>query len=152
MLLLLQAVTTPGWGGPTMAISLVIIAAAFLVIAAAAAMAARQAAQEMRQLSRVIESLRAELSPALRAVQTVSGEGERLATLVSNEAEEVVRASRALREGLRERIISLEAVYQVLAEEVEETALEAAVTLRTFRTGASWFGTIRRLFRLGRRR
>jgi uncharacterized protein YoxC len=135
-----------------MAISLVIIAVAFLVIAAAVGLAAREAAQEMRQLSRVIESLRAELSPALKAVQAVSGEGERLAVLVSTETEEIVRASRALREGLRDRVTHLEAVYEVLAEEVEETALEAAVTLRTFRTGASWFGMIRRLLRLGRRR
>jgi uncharacterized protein YoxC len=151
MLLLLQAEIASGWVGPTMALSLVVIALAFLVIAAAAALAARQAAHEMRQLSRVIESLRAELSPALRAVEALSGEGERLAGLVSTETEEIVRASRALREGVRERITSLEAVYEVLAEEVEETALEAAVTLRTFRTGASWFGMIRRLLRLGRR-
>jgi uncharacterized protein YoxC len=152
MLMLVQAGTEPGWVGPTVAISLVIIALAFLVIAAAAALAARQAAHEMRQLSRVIESLRIELSPALKAVQAVSGEGERLAALVSHETEEIVRASRTLREGLRDRIVSLEAVYQVLAEEVEETALDAAVTLRTFRTGVSWFGVFRRLLRLGRRR
>jgi len=150
-MLLLQDPGTGSWVGPTMAISLVVIALAFLVIAAGVALLARQAALEMRQLSRVIESLRAELSPALHAVQVFSGEGERLATLVSNETEEIVSASRALREGLRERITSLEAVYEVLAEEVEETALEAAVTLRTFRTGASWFGMIRRLLRLGRR-
>jgi predicted nucleic acid-binding Zn-ribbon protein len=151
-MLLLQDPGGAPWVGPTMAISLVLIAVAFLVIAVVLALAARQAAQEMHQLSQGIESLRAELSPALRAVQAVSGEGERLATLVGNETEEIVRASRALREGLRERIVSLEAVYEVLAEEVEETAIEAAVTLRTFRTGASWFGTIRRLLRLRRRR
>ncbi len=151
MLLLLQAEIASGWVGPTMAISLLVIALAFLVIAAAVALAARQAALEMRQLSRVIESFRAELSPALHAVQSLSGEGERLTALVSNETEEIVRASRALREGVRERITSLEAVYEVLAEEVEETALEAAVTLRTFRAGVSWFGMIRRLLRLGRR-
>jgi flagellar biosynthesis/type III secretory pathway M-ring protein FliF/YscJ len=151
-MLLLQGPGGASWVGPTMAVSLVLIALAFLVIAVVLALAARQAAQEMHQLSQGIESLRAELNPALRAVEAVSGEGERLATLVSNETEEIVRASRALREGLRERIVSLEAVYEVLAEEIEETAIEAAVTLRTFRTGASWFGTIRRLLRLGRRR
>jgi len=151
MLLLLQAQVTSGWVGPTMAISLVLIALAFLVIAAGIALAARQAVQEMRQLAQVIEAFRSELSPALRAVEAFSGESQRLAALVSHETEEIVHASKALREGLRERITNLEAVYEVLAEEVEETALEAAVTLRTFRTGASWFGTIRRLLRLGRR-
>lgn len=151
-MLLLQDPGGASWVGPTMAISLVIIALAFLVIAAAVALAAREAAREMRQLSQAIESFREEISPALKAFHSLSGEGERLASLVSHETEEIVRASKALREGVRERITGLAAVYEVLAEEVEETALEAAVTLRTFRTGASWFGMIRRVLRLGRRR
>lgn len=151
-MLLLQAAAAPGWVGPTMAISLVIIALAFLVIAASTALAARKAAEEMRQLARVIESLRTDLSPALVAVQAVSGEGQRLAGLVGTEAEELVRASRQLREGLRERLASLEAIYEVLEEEIEDTAVDVAVTLRTFRSGAGWFGRLRRLLGGGRRR
>lgn len=150
-MLSLQAATTAGWVGPTMAISLVIIAGAFLVIAASTALAARRAAEEMHQLSRVIESLRTDLAPALGAVQAVSGEGQRLAALVGTEAEELVRASRDLREGLRERMANLEAIYEVLEEEIEDTALDVAVTLRTFRSGAGWFGRLRRLLG-GRRR
>ena len=151
-MLFLQAGVVVGWVGPTMAISLVIIAGAFLVIAAASALAARQAAREMQQLSRVIESLRTDLAPALTAVQAVSGEGQRLAGMVGNEAEELVRASRQLREGLRERLANLEAIYEVLEEEIEDTAVDVAVTLRTFRSGAGWFGRIRRLLGGGRRR
>jgi uncharacterized protein YoxC len=151
-MLLLQGVAVQGWVGPTVAISLVIIALAFLVIAAASALAARQAAREMRRLAAVIESLRTEISPALALVHSVSGEGSRLAGLVVSETEEIVRASRTLREGLRERIANLEAIYEVLEEEVEETALDLAVTLRTFRTGSSWFSMLRRLLRGGRRR
>ena len=151
-MLLLQADVAGGWVGPTMAISLVIIAGAFLVIAAASAMAARQAAREMQQLSRVIESLRTDLAPALTAVQAVSGEGQRLAGMVGTEAEELVRASRQLREGLKDRLANLEAIYEVLEEEIEDTAVDVAVTLRTFRSGAGWFGRIRRLLGGGRRR
>ncbi len=150
-MLSLQAATTAGWVGPTMAISLVIIAGAFLVIAASTALAARRAAEEMQQLSRVMESLRTDLAPALGAVQAVSGEGQRLAGMVGTEAEELVRASRQLREGLRERLANLEAIYEVLEEEIEDTALDVAVTLRTFRSGAGWFGRLRRLLG-GRRR
>jgi uncharacterized protein YoxC len=151
MLLFLQEAVIPGWVGPTMAIALVIIALAFVLIALAVAVTARQAAQEMRQLSRVIESLRSDLAPALGAVQAVSSEGQRLAALVGSETEELVDASRKLREGVRERIANLEAIYEVLAEEVEETALDIAVTLRRIRTGAGWFGRLRRLLG-GRRR
>jgi uncharacterized protein YoxC len=152
MLLILQTEIASGWVGTTMAISLVVIALSFITIAIALAVALGRASSEMRQLSEVVDSLRAELSPALKAVQTLSGESERLVALVSNETEEVVNASQALRAGLREKLTNLEAVYDVLAEEVEETAIEAAVTLRNFRTGASWFGMIRRLLRVGRGR
>ncbi len=151
-MLFLQADVVGGWVGPTMAISLVIIAGAFLVIAAASALAARQAAREMQQLSRVIESLRTDLAPALTAVQAVSGEGQRLAGMVGTEAEELVRASRQLREGLKDRLANLEAIYEVLEEEIEDTAVDVAVTLRTFRSGAGWFGRLRRLLGGGRRR
>lgn len=152
MLLILQNEIASGWVGTTMAISLVIIALSFITIAVALAIALGRASSEMRQLSEVVDSLRADLNPALKAIQGLSGESERLVALVSNETEEVVGASRALRAGLREKLVNLEAVYDVLAEEVEETAIDAAVTLRNFRTGASWFGMIRRLLRLGRGR
>ncbi|HEY7682777.1 MAG TPA: hypothetical protein VH879_09055 [Gemmatimonadales bacterium] len=151
MLSLLQDASTPGWVGPTMAISLVVVALAFVLIALAAALAARQAAHEMRQLSRVVESLRADLGPALGAMHGISSEGQRLAGLISTEAEELVKASRTLREGVRERIANLGAIYEVLEEEVEEAALDLAVTLRRVRTGAGWFGRLRRLLS-GRRR
>jgi uncharacterized protein YoxC len=152
MLLLLQSAVTSGWVGPTMAISLLVIALSFVAIAAALALALLRAAKELQQLARAIDSLRDDLSPALKAVKKVSDEGERLAQLVSGETEELVQTSRALREGIRERLVNMEAVYDVLAEEIEETALEAAVTLKSFRTGVGWFGLVRRLLRLGRRR
>jgi uncharacterized protein YoxC len=152
MLLFLQEAAIPGWVGPTMAIALVIIAAAFALIATVFALAARKAAHEMQQLSRVIESLRTDLGPALGAVQAISVEGQRLASLIGGETEELVGASRKLREGIRERVANLEAIYEVVAEEVEETALDIAVTLRRIRTGAGWFRRLRRLLGGGRRR
>ena len=152
MLLLQQTVTIGGWVGPTIAISLVIIALSFLAIAVASALAARQAAHEMHQLAQVMESLRTDIAPALGAVAAVSNEGQRLAGLIGDEAEELVKSSRALREGLQSRIQNLEAIYEVLEEEVEETALDLAVTLRSVRSGAGWFGRIRRILGIGRRR
>jgi uncharacterized protein YoxC len=152
MLLVLQTEIASGWVGTTMAISLIIIALSFITIAAAMAIAFRRAAQEMHDLRAGLDSLRGDLGPALKAIQQFSGESERLVAMVSEETEEVVAASQALRAGLREKLTNLEAVYDVLAEEVEETAIDAAVTLRNFRTGASWFGMIRRLLRLGRGR
>ncbi len=152
MLLILQSEASGGWVGPTMAISLAIIALAFVVIAAAAALTAKEANSEMKKLSHVIDGLRTDLAPALSAVALVSGEGHKLVSMVGAETEEIVRASRRFREGLTERIDRLDAVYEVLGEEVEETALDLAVTLRTIRSGAGWFGMLRRLLSGGRRR
>ena len=152
MLIFLQGVPTGGWVGPTMAISLAIIALAFVVIAAATVLTAKQATSEMQKLAHVLDGLRTDLAPALSAVALVSGEGHKLASMVGTEAEEIVRASRRFREGLTDRIARLDAVYEVLGEEVEETALDLAVTLRSIRSGAGWFGMLRRLLSGGRRR
>ena len=141
MLASLQAAAVPGWVGPAMAVSLIIIAVAVVVIAAAVGLALREAAREMKHLARVVDSLRGDLGPALGA-----------AGLIGKEAEELVQASRQLRAGVRERVANLEAIYDVLEEEVEETAIEVAVTLRGFRSGAGWFARLRRLLGGGRRR
>ena len=151
MLLLLQAGTLPAWVGPTMAISLVVIALAFVVIAAAIGMAIARVLGEIKKLHEAVESLRGDLHPAVTAVRSISDEGRRLAALVGGEAEELVAASKALRAGLSERVQNLEAVYEVLQEEVEETAIDLAITLRGFRRGAVWYGRIRRLLGAGRR-
>ena len=151
MLLLLQAGALPAWVGPTMAISLVVIALAFMVIAAAIGLAMARVLGEIKKLHEAVESLRGDLHPAVTAVRSISDEGRRLAALVGGEAEELVAASRALRAGLTERVQNLEAVYEVLQEEVEETAIDLAITLRGFRRGAGWYGRIRRLLGAGRR-
>lgn len=152
MLLLLQAATPAGWVGVVSAISLAIIALAFVVIALALAMAAKKASSEVSELNKSLTELKAELSPALASFQKVSEEGTRLATIVADEAEELVQSSRALREGITERLANLEALYEVMEEEVEETALDVAVKLRTFRSGVGWFGMVRRLLRGARGR
>ncbi|MDH4131276.1 MAG: hypothetical protein OEW17_04890 [Gemmatimonadota bacterium] len=151
MLLQQSAPVLAGWIGPTIALSLVVIASAFGLIALAIARVAKGMQEETRRLHTAIESLRTEFSPALGAIHALSGETSRLATIIGNEAEELVKASQSLRHGLRERLHNLEAIYEVLEEEVEETAIDVAVTLRTFRSGRGWFARIRRLL-LGRGR
>jgi hypothetical protein len=144
--------TTPGWVGPTMAISLAVVALAFVVIAAVAALVARQAA-------RTLARLQTDLAPALTALQGIVQDGHALTTTVKDEASALMATSRQLRgqveagaERLRDRLANLEALYDVVEEEVEETALDLTAALRTVRTGAGWFAPLRRLLRRGRRR
>jgi len=153
-MLLLQdtVIRVAGWVGPTVAISLVIIAGSFAVIALVAAAAAKAAAGQIESLGRAVENLRKDLAPALDSVHHLGNEARQLAAKLGNEAEDVVEASRALRVKVKDRLIDLEAVYDVLESEIEETALDVATTLRSFRTRASWYRWVRRLLGAGKHR
>lgn len=150
--------TIPGWVGPTMAISLVIIALAFATIAIATALLARKASTEIGELSAELGKLRGELSPALRALQRVADAGADLSKDVRAEVEEYLVVSRGVRQDLNQgvrrvkrRLADLDALYEVLQEEVEETALDVAAKLKVVRAGAGMVGRIRRWLVRGRR-
>jgi uncharacterized protein YoxC len=137
---LLQAVATPlpGWVGPTVAISLAIIALACVVMFAGIALAALAA---RRALQSILESL---------------GEMQALVGRVREEGDAYLATSRRLRRRLdhgidrvSERAADLDALYEVVHEEVEETALRFASALRTARLST---GIIARVLRRGRRR
>ncbi len=153
-MLLLQdtVIKVAGWVGPTVAISLVIIAGSFAVIALVVAAAAKAAAGQIEKLGQAVEDLRKDLAPALASVHMLGDEARQLAAKVGSEAEDVVEASRQLRLKVRDRLIDLEAVYDVLESEIEETALDVATTLRSFRTRAGWYRWVRRLLGAGKRR
>ena len=69
-----------------------------------------------------------------------------------NEAGAFAHTSRRLRrqvlrgaERIQTRLTDLATLYDVVHEEVEETALDVAAALRTVRTGSGVLGRIRRL-------
>lgn len=152
--------TMPTWVGPTAAIALVVIAMAFGAMAVALVLVGRRAAEESRALSKELGDLRREIGPTLQAINGLATTGAELGTKVKDEALAVIDTSRQLRRGvvrgarrLRHRLEDLDALYEVVHREVEETALDVAATLRTVRTGASALSRIKRLlFRGGSRR
>ena len=140
LLTLLQAVVTPvpGWVGPTVAISLAIIALACVVMFAGIALAALAARR------------------ALQSISASLGELQSLVGRVREEGDAYLATSRRLRHRLdqgidrvSERAADLDALYEVVHEEVEETALRFASALRTARLST---GIIARSLRRGRRR
>ncbi len=150
--------TVPAWVGPTMAIALVVIALAFAVIALAIGAVARATAREVRELSEELGKLRAELTPALSAVRRIGETGAELSDDLRGEVKAYLEASRELRRQLdrgvrrvRHRLSDLDALYEVVHGEVEETALDVAARLRSVRRGTSVLGRIRRLLIRGRR-
>lgn len=148
----------PAWVGPTAAISLVIIALAFAVIAFATAMVSRKASTEIGELSEELAKLRAELTPALSALRRVADAGSELSGDIRSEVQEYLVISRGLRQDLgkgvkrvKRRLSDLDALYEVVHDEVEDTALDVAAKLRVVRDGAGMVGRIKRWLVRGRR-
>jgi uncharacterized protein YoxC len=153
-----MAATFPGWVGPTAAISLVIIALAFAVIATAMVLVARVASTEIRQLSEELGRLRQELAPALQAMKRIAEAGAELSGDVRQEIQQYLVTSRAVRKDLERgvrrvkiRLADLDALYEVVHDEVEDTALDVAAGVRSVRRGAGMVGRLRRWLVRGRR-
>jgi uncharacterized protein YoxC len=150
--------TTAGWVGPTGAIALVVIALAFAIIAGVALVLARAASHEVRELAQELARIRGELSPALHALQRMADAGLNLSHDVRQEVEKYLEKSRSLRKDLdrgvhrlKGRVADLDALYEVLHAEVEDTALDVAARLRSMRNGARVVTRLRRFLVRGRR-
>jgi hypothetical protein len=145
--------------GPTGAIALVVIALAFAVIALVALALARRASNEVGELSAELARLRGELAPALRALQRVADAGVDLSGEVREEVHEYLETSRMIRKDLdhgvrrvKLRLADLDALYEVVHGEVEDTALDVAARLRSVRNGVRIVSRLRRILGRGRKR
>ena len=141
----------PGWIGPTVAISLVVIALAFAAIGVAVTLLARTAIREVREL-------REEVAPAISALRRITDAGADLSGDIKQEVQEYLATSRAVRRDLergvyevKSRLADLDALYEVVHEEVEDTALDVAARVRAVRNGAGMVSRIRRWLVRGRR-
>lgn len=141
----------PGWVGPTAAISLVIIALSFAAIAAGSVLLARAAKKEISEVSDKLEGIRGDLHDAMHAVRRVAETGEDLSLKLKEEIEHYLATSRAIRQDLERgvrkvkgRLADLDALYEVVHEEVEDTALDVAARVRSVRQGAGMVGRLRR--------
>jgi len=149
----------PGWVGPTAAISLVVIALAFAAIAAGSVLLARAASKEISELSEKLEGIRGDLHDAMHAVRRVAETGEDLSVKLKDEIQHYLTTSRAVRQDLdrgirkvKTRLADLDALYEIVHEEVEDTALDVAARVRAVRRGSSVVGRLRRLLVRGGRR
>ena len=130
------------------AISVAVLAAMSLVLVTAAAL-------WLRRLGRVLDR---DGQPLLQAARSVAEDAGTIVRQLRGEVEQIVATSRDVRlkvsgaaGSLDERARDLEAVLDVLQDEVEETALDVAVALRATRRGTSVMRAIKRAFVRGRR-
>lgn len=109
-------------------------------------------------LERLVDVLDREGRPTLLAARGVVDDAGKTVQTIRAEVEQLAGTSRELRtrvtgaaDGLEERVRDLEAVLDILQEEVEETVLDVAAALRTTRRGASIAKALKRVFLGGRR-
>jgi methyl-accepting chemotaxis protein len=146
------------WIGPTVAISLLIIAICVLGVVVGVLIAGRHLAAKSEHLATELSGLREELGPALRALNRMGEGGAEVAQLAKEEMREIVSVTRRVRKDvektskrLRHRVEDFDALLEIVQEEVEETALDVTAALRTARTGSGMIGQLRRLVKPRRR-
>ncbi len=156
-LALLQVAAQPAWVGPTVAISLALIALSILGICAALAVAALRLASEIKKVTGVVAGLQDDTGQALKAVRRLTEQAQDLMVVVRNEAGAFAQTSRRVRRKLvrgvdrvEERLTDLETLYDLVHGEVEDAALDVAATLRSVRRGNGMLGRVRRMLVAGR--
>jgi len=130
----------PAWVAPTIAISLGLIAASLVAMIAVAV----AIALGIRRKSRALTAQVAALTADAKAVST------RLRTEIESYADLSTDARAKLRgamDTVETRLRDLDALAEVLQEEVEETALSVATLLRTVRRSGKVLGAARRAIR-----
>jgi hypothetical protein len=156
--MLWQVAATQSWVGPTMALSLAVVALSFLAIAVGVVAVALKLSTPIRRVSAVIDGLQDDLAGTLSGVRRLTEQGQDLLVVVRNEAGAFAQTSRRLRrrvtkgaDRLQMKLEDLETLYDVVHDEVEDTALDVAAALRSVRRGNGMLGRVRRFLVPGRR-
>ena len=151
-LALLQVAAGPAWVGPTIAISLALIALCFLCIAAVLGIAALLLSTQAKKLSAMVDGLQDDVAQALGSVRRLTEQGQDLMVLVRHEAGALAQTSRRVRRKLvrgvdrvEDKLTDLETLYDLVHGEVEDAALDVAATLRSVRRGNGVIGRVRRM-------
>ena len=151
-LALVQVSASPAWVGPTMAISLAVIALSFLGIALAVAIAALKLAGQVKKVGTLVDGLQDDVARTLKAVRHLTEQGQDVMVVVRQETGAFAQTSRRLRRKLvraadrvEMKLEELETLYEVVHDEVEGTVLDVAAGLRSVRRGNGMLGRVRRL-------
>jgi uncharacterized protein YoxC len=151
-LALLQVGASPGWVGPTVAISLAIIALSFLGIALAVAIAVLRIAGQVKKLGTLVDGLQDDVSRTLKTVQQLTEQGQEVMVVVRQETGAFAQTARRIRrkavravDRVEQKLQELETLYEVVRDEVEGAALDMASALRSVRRGNGMLGRVRRL-------
>jgi uncharacterized protein YoxC len=150
-LAVVQVGASPEWVGPTMAISLAVLALSFLGLAVAVAVVAFKLAGQVRKVSTLVDGLQDDVARTLKSVRRLADQGQDIMVLVRHETGAFAQTARRLRrktvravDRIELKLEELETLYDVVHDEVEGAALDAAAALRSVRRGNGMLGRVRR--------
>jgi hypothetical protein len=130
----------PAWVAPTIAISLVIIAASLLTVGGVALAVGFGLRKRSRALSAQLTALTAD-------AKTVAGRLKHEIDSFADISTEARLKLKGAMSAVEVRLQDLDALAEVVQEEVQETALSAASLLRTVRRSGKVLGAARRALR-----
>jgi hypothetical protein len=100
----------------------------------------------------VVDGMQDDIRQSLTAVRRLTEQGQDLVVVLRNEAGAFAQTGRRLRrkmvrgmDRMESKLADLETLYDVVHEEVEDTALDVAAALRSVRAGNGMLGRVRRL-------
>jgi len=151
-LALLQVSTTPDCVGPTVAISLAVLALSILGMAIAVAIAALRVAKQAKKVGGLVDGLQDDIARTLKGVRNLTEQAQEVMVLVRHEAGAFAQTARRLRrktvravDRIEAKLQDLETLYDVIHDEIEGSALDLAAALRSLRRGNGVLGRVRRI-------
>ena len=152
------ATSVPGWVGPTIAIATSISALAFIVMGIVAFVTGKALVHASRSVAGTIDGLQSNADQTLTTIRDLAEDGREITASVRDETKALVKTSKRMRKRLRrgtdrlqERLEDVDALYEVVYDEVEDTALGVAATLRTAKRARRMLSPLSRLWRRRRR-
>jgi uncharacterized protein YoxC len=156
-LALIQVAASPAWVGPTMAISLAVIALSIVGAAIALGIAVLRLSGQVKRIGAVVEGLQDDVTEVVTSARRLIEQGQDLMVVVRNEVGAFAQTSQRLRrkvikavDRVEGKLSDLETLYDLVHDEVEDTALDVAAALRSTRRGNGMLGRVRRLLVPGR--
>jgi uncharacterized protein YoxC len=151
-LALLQVDTTPAWVGPTVAISLALLALSFLGMGIAVAVAAFRVADQVKKVGLLVTGLQDDVARTLKGVHNLTEQAQEVMVLVRQEAGAFTQTARRLRrktvravDRIEAKLQDLETLYDVVHDEIEGGVLDIAAALRSLRRGNGVLRRVRRM-------
>jgi uncharacterized protein YoxC len=142
-----------GWAPVVTAIATAVIALIAVGFVVFSLPLLRQASRTGAALERLLNVIEKDSQPLIENARSVVAEASQVAVKLRSEIDGVVETSQDIRtrvhnaaEAAEDRLLDLEALFDVLQEEMEETALDVAAALRTTRRGTTILRSMKRVF------